>query len=196
MNLQDIFNNIGNFFINLYQKHFALIIILIVIFVALIVLFALILRKRKKREKHEEEIANKQAITQLTTQEIENISKNVSNPSEFREIVKTETTPTEEKVETLKDNQETEKPKFFNNNMTLLRLLDLDRLSIKQSRQKDEEKEELLYVLDVFTSEIKDGDKSKIKLSYLAYYYALRPYRKIQTNLKEITEILMDEKII
>ncbi len=81
-------------------------------------------------------------------------------------------------------------------NIYLLRLLDLDRLSITQSRQKEEEKDELLYILDIFVSEIKGGDASKIRLAYLAYYYALRPYRKIQNNLKEITENLMENKII
>ena len=115
--------------------------------------------------------------------------------SEFKEIKETEEEVVEVK-EIKQEKIETSKPKLFNNNTTLIRLLDLDRLSIIQSRQKEEEKEELLYVLNVFTSEIKDGDSSKIKLSYLAYYYALKPYRKIQTNLKEITEILMEEKII
>lgn len=81
-------------------------------------------------------------------------------------------------------------------NIYLLRLLDLDRLSITQSRQKEEEKDELLYVLDIFVSEIKGGDASKIRLAYLAYYYALKPYRKIQNNLKEITENLIENKII
>lgn len=110
---------------------------------------------------------------------------------EYNEIKEVE----QEKVEVKEVLNEIENSKPFNN-MTLIRLLDLDRLSITQSRQKDEEKEELIYVLDVFAKEIKNGDKSKIKLSYLAYYYALRPYRKIQSNLKEITEILMEEKII
>ena len=112
--------------------------------------------------------------------------------TEFNEIKEVE----EEKVIVQETEKEPEERKLFNNNTTLIRLLDLDRLSIKQSRQKSEEKEELLYVLDVFASEIKDGDADKIKLSYLAYYYALRPYRKILNNLKEITEILMEEKII
>ena len=83
-----------------------------------------------------------------------------------------------------------------NSSTTLIRLLDLDRLSIKQSRQKDEEKEELLYVLDIFAQEIKGGDHARIRLSYLAYYYALRPFRKVKNNLKEITEILMENKIV
>ncbi len=111
--------------------------------------------------------------------------------TEFNEIKEVE-----EKVVVNEPVKEVEESKTINNNTTLIRLLDLDRLSIKQSRLKNEEIEELLYVLNVFSSEIKDGDASKIKLSYLAYYYALRPYRKIQTNLKEITEILMTEQII
>ena len=116
--------------------------------------------------------------------------------TEYNEIKE----PEEEKIE-IKEVVKEElkgatKPKLFNNTTTLIRLLDLDRLSIKQSRQKSEEKDELLYILNVFSTEIKGGDQSKIKLSYLAYYYALRPYRKIQSNLKEITEILMEEEII
>lgn len=116
--------------------------------------------------------------------------------TEYNEIKE----PEEEKIEIKEVVKEVSKgatkPKLFNNTTTLIRLLDLDRLSIKQSRQKSEEKDELLYILNVFSTEIKGGDPSKIKLSYLAYYYALRPYRKIQSNLKEITEILMEEEII
>mgnify|MGYP003289355781 CR=1 FL=1 len=112
--------------------------------------------------------------------------------SEFTQISE------ETQGETISENASTEqedKP-TLNPNTTLLRLLDLDRLSIKQSRLKNEEKEELLYVLDIFLSEIKGGDTDKVRLSYLAYYYALRPFRKLPTNVKEITEILMQEKVI
>lgn len=116
--------------------------------------------------------------------------------SDYNEIKESEEEKIEVKEVVKEAPKEVVKPKLFNNTTTLIRLLDLDRLSIKQSRQKTEEKEELLYVLNVFSNEIKDGDASKIKLSYLAYYYALRPYRKIQSNLKEITEILMEEEII
>ena len=107
MNIQDIINNVSNFFINLYQNHFALIIIIVVVLVALIVLFSLLMVKRKKREKEDLQNANKQAIAQLTTEEIENISKNVSNPGEFREMVETETNL----IETAKNN-ENDKPEI------------------------------------------------------------------------------------
>ncbi len=117
-------------------------------------------------------------------------------------IGKTETqyTPINEEnnSETITENAfdiKEDKP-LINPNTTLLRLLDLDRLSIKQSRLKEEEKEELLYVLDVFSTEIKGGDADKVRLAYLAYHYAIRPYRKLPTNIKEITEILMEEKVI
>ena len=116
--------------------------------------------------------------------------------AEFKEIEETEEKKAQAKTEEKQEVKKEFKPKLFNYSAMLIRLLDLDRLSIKQSRQKNEEKEELLYVLDVFSKEIKNGDASKIKLSYLAYYYALRPYRKIQSNLKEITEILMEGEII
>ena len=116
--------------------------------------------------------------------------------AEFKEIEEAEEKKTQAKTEEKQEVKKEFKPKLFNYSAMLIRLLDLDRLSIKQSRQKHEEKEELLYVLDVFSQEIKNGDASKIKLSYLAYYYALRPYRKIQSNLKEITEILMEGEII
>ena len=78
-------------------------------------------------------------------------------------------------------------------NTRLIRLLDLDKLSIVQSRISKEDKNELLYVLDLFINEIKKGDSEKINLAYLAYFYALKPYRRIQNNVKEITAILYNE---
>lgn len=102
MDFKDIINNVSSFFVNLYQNYFALIIIFIVLLVALIVFIALAMVKRKKREKEDSQNANKQAIASLTTEEIENISKNVSNPGEFREMVETQSTQTE----TVNKNQE------------------------------------------------------------------------------------------
>lgn len=78
-------------------------------------------------------------------------------------------------------------------NTRLIRLLDLDKLSVVQSRISKEDKSELLYVLDLFINEIKKGDSEKINLAYLAYFYALKPYRRIQNNVKEITAILYNE---
>ncbi|MBO5851533.1 MAG: hypothetical protein J6R29_04300 [Clostridia bacterium] len=78
-------------------------------------------------------------------------------------------------------------------NLRLIRLLELDRLSIVQSRLTKEDKNELLYVLNLFGEEIKKGDSEKINLAYLAYFYALKPYRRIRTNVKEITAILFNE---
>ena len=78
-------------------------------------------------------------------------------------------------------------------NTRLIRLLDLDRLSIVQSRLSKEDKNELLYVLNLFAEEIKKGDSDKINLAYLAYFYALKPYRRVQNNIKEITAILYNE---
>ncbi len=82
------------------------------------------------------------------------------------------------------------------NYATLRRLIDLDKLSISQSRLNEDEKEELRYVLGVFESEIMGGDVAKIKLSYLAYYYAMRPFKKVKNNVKTITEILINSDIL
>ncbi len=82
------------------------------------------------------------------------------------------------------------------NYATLRRLVDLDKLSISQSRLSEDEKEELRYVLGVFESEIIGGDSAKIKLSYLAYYYAMRPFKKVKNNVKTITEILINSDIL
>ncbi len=79
---------------------------------------------------------------------------------------------------------------------TLRRLIDLDKLSISQSRLSDDEKEEMRYVLGVFENEIIGGDKEKIKLSYLAYYYAMRPLKKVKNNVKTITEILIENELL
>lgn len=79
---------------------------------------------------------------------------------------------------------------------TIRRLIDLDKLSISQSRLSDDEKEELRYVLGVFEDEIIGGDVDKIKLSYLAYYYAMRPLKKVKNNIKTITEIFIKAELL
>ncbi len=80
--------------------------------------------------------------------------------------------------------------------VTLIRLLELDALSVRSSRISKDEKEDLLYVIDLFTEIIRSKDFEKIKLCYLAYYYAFKPYKKIKTNLGDVTEILRKEEII
>ena len=94
--------------------------------------------------------------------------------------------------EVVSDEQSLE-PLKLTTNARLIRLLDLDRLSIHQSRISKEEKNELLYVLNLFVDEIKKGDSEKINLAYLAYFYALKPYKRIRNNVKEITAILYSE---
>ena len=79
---------------------------------------------------------------------------------------------------------------------TLRRLIDLDRLSIMQSKLHDSDKEELEYVLKLFENELKGLDKDKIKLSYLAYYYCMKPFKKVKNNLKEIAEILISKELL
>ena len=79
---------------------------------------------------------------------------------------------------------------------TLRRLIDLDKLAVSQSRLSDDEKDELRYVLNVFEEEIKIGDKDKMKLAYLAYYYAMRPLKKIKNNVKSITEIFIKQELL
>ena len=78
----------------------------------------------------------------------------------------------------------------------IYRLLELDKLAITQSHTSREDKEELIYVLEIFTKKLNEGDKEKISLAYLAYYYALRPYKKIKTNLKDITDILLSMGVL
>ncbi len=80
--------------------------------------------------------------------------------------------------------------------VTIIRLLELDGLSVRSSRISKDEKEDLLFVLDLFTEIIRGKDQEKIKLCYLAYYYAFKPYKKIKTNLQDVTEILKSEDII
>lgn len=81
-------------------------------------------------------------------------------------------------------------------NITLLRLIDLDNLAINQSKISKDDKSELLYVLKIFEECVRENNDDKIKLSYLAYYYAMRTYSKIKSNLKDITRILIERKII
>ena len=79
---------------------------------------------------------------------------------------------------------------------TLFRLLELDKLAITQSHVSKEDKEELIYVLSNLNRYLLEGDAEKIALSYMVYYYALKPYKKIKTNIKDITEILVNKKIL
>lgn len=85
---------------------------------------------------------------------------------------------------------------FENNIKTILRLLDLDRLAVKESRLSGADTQELIYVIDRFEEKLKEKDREKISLIYLAYLYAVRPFKKLKTNVKRITELLIEEKIV
>lgn len=85
---------------------------------------------------------------------------------------------------------------FENSLSTIIRLLDLDRLAVKESRLSSSDAQELEYVLNIFEEKIREKDKEKIHLIYLAYVYAVRPFKKLKCNVKRITEILIEEKII
>ena len=78
----------------------------------------------------------------------------------------------------------------------LLRLIDLDRLAVKDSRLALADVQELMYLLKIFEEKVREGESEKISLIYLAYVYAIRPFKKLKTNIKAITEILMEQKII
>jgi hypothetical protein len=78
----------------------------------------------------------------------------------------------------------------------LVRLLDLDRLAVRDSRLSSADVQELMYLINIFEEKVKEGDSEKISLIYLAYVYAVRPFKKLKTNIKAITEILMEQKII
>lgn len=79
---------------------------------------------------------------------------------------------------------------------TLVRLLDLERLSVTQSRLSKDESQEILYVIDLFEQKIRERDSEKIMLAYLAYLYATKTVKKLQSNIKDITEILIELKVI
>lgn len=79
---------------------------------------------------------------------------------------------------------------------TILRLIELDSLAVRSSRISKDEKEDLLFVLETFSEIIRGKDSEKIKLCFLAYYHAFKPYRKIKNNLAGISEILREEGII
>ncbi len=90
MDFKTIFKNVGDFFVQLYEHYFPIITILIVLFVALTIFIFYMKSVREKRKQEEMKTTIKQAIASLTDEEIENISKNVSNPSRFREMVNEE----------------------------------------------------------------------------------------------------------
>ena len=85
---------------------------------------------------------------------------------------------------------------FENAVATIIRILDLDRLAVKESRLSSADTQELLYVINIFENKLKEKDKEKISLAYLAYLYAIRPFKKLKTNVKRITELLIEEKVI
>ena len=85
---------------------------------------------------------------------------------------------------------------FENAVSTILRLLDLDRLAVKESRLSSADTQDIIYVIDLFEEKLREKDKEKISLIYLAYLYAVRPFKKLKTNAKRISEILIEEQII
>jgi hypothetical protein len=93
--------------------------------------------------------------------------------------------------------EQQEKPSSYENALaTLVRLLDLDRLAVRDSRLSSSDVQELMYLIDLFEEKIREKDSEKISLIYLAYLYAVRPFKKLKTNIKRITEVLMEEKVI
>ena len=93
--------------------------------------------------------------------------------------------------------EQQEKPSSYENALaTLVRLLDLDRLAVRGSRLSSSDVQELMYLIDLFEEKIREKDSEKISLIYLAYLYAVRPFKKLKTNIKRITEVLMEEKVI
>lgn len=85
---------------------------------------------------------------------------------------------------------------FENTISTIHRLLALDRLAVKESRLSGADTQELIYIIDLFENKLREKDKEKISLIYLAYLYAVRPFKKLKTNVKRITELLIEEEII
>ena len=85
---------------------------------------------------------------------------------------------------------------FENTISTIRRLLDLDRLAVKESRLSVADTQELSYLINLFEEKLNEKDKEKISLIYLAYLYAVRPFKKLKTNIKRITELLIEEGII
>lgn len=110
MDFNKIINSISNFFITLYQDYLWVIILFIVLLVFIIYFAMRSIFNRKKREKEDSAKANKQAIAELTTEEIENISKNVSNPDEFREMVENQSLTASETQEVVEEKPESPAP--------------------------------------------------------------------------------------
>ncbi len=129
-------------------------------------------------------------VYQATMQVIQATSKaeEVGSKIETVEVSVKEEEPENPQVEQITNN----KVDFKNQELTLLRLLDLDKLAINQSRASEDEKKDLYYVHELFVEQIKNGDAEKIKLSYLAYYYAMNSLKKVVLNIKDITKILAD----
>ncbi|MBO5888628.1 MAG: hypothetical protein J6Q58_00635 [Clostridia bacterium] len=125
-----------------------------------------------------------------------NVAVQMINGSQELENVQ----PVSEEIQEINRIEKPEKYSIITNKSddyaTIRRLIDLDKLSITQSRLSDDEKEELRYVLGVFEDEIIGGDVDKIKLSYLAYYYAMRPFKKVKNNIKTITEIFIKAELL
>ncbi|MBR6737836.1 MAG: hypothetical protein IKL82_05690 [Clostridia bacterium] len=85
----------------------------------------------------------------------------------------------------------------LDNSITMLvRLLDLERLAVTESKLSKEDTQEILYVIDLFEKKIREKDSEKIMLAYLAYLYATKNVKKLKSNVKDITEILIELKII
>ncbi len=130
------------------------------------------------------QIATQMINSTQTPEEVKATRKTIEEePLEYKEDVKTET--------------QSEKPSSYENSLsTLVRLLDLDRLAVRDSRLSSSDVQELMYLIDLFEEKIREKDNEKISLIYLAYLYAIRPFKKLKTNIKRITEVLMEEKVI
>lgn len=82
------------------------------------------------------------------------------------------------------------------NTSKLLRLADLDALTISQSKLSDDDKEEMNFVLNTFVKELKGGDVDKIRLAFIAYNYCMKYYKKVKSNVEQMTKILYENGVL
>ena len=128
-------------------------------------------------------------LKEMTLEEVEkrlaecdSIRKTSENAEEIEALAK----EVEEKVVVNEPVKEVEESKTINNNTTLIRLLDLDRLSIKQSRLKNEEIEELLRELSSLITKTEHLVSVLLKISKLDA--GTVQFEKKTTDLSSILE--------
>ncbi len=99
----------------------------------------------------------------------------------------------EKKIEEEKQKEKEGLQKTYGESLKKLReILLADKKNVKESKLKDDEKEDLILVIDMLANVIDSSDKDAINYAFIAYKYATSAHPILLFNRKNIVKKLID----